>query len=136
MVYKLAGKDTVPQNNGFDTYINDYYYYYENSYEKILDELSYVILKSKSFGGNERKLYTEIREDLRGKEYRVCKRKVVKTGIHQSCKECYDDYLGGPEYEPPLLVNEKTHVLFSIGFNETFTDDIWIENKNLEKIKL
>ena len=110
---------------------------------KMIDILAYVILMKNGYGGKERTVHTKLREELRGKTGVVCDRKVVKTGCYHpgySSQGYYDAY---PEYEPAYLTNEKSHVILRIlvhGINDAFVTDpdnqIWIENKHLEKITI
>lgn len=122
--------DEVPMNIDYDTY------------DKILNELAHKILKDKGYGGNERKLYTTMKESLRDKVGCVHERIVVKTGTHVGGGGSYS-YNGDFDYEPPYLDNEKTHVLFKFIPNYNYRDGIcqeintfgaWIEKKNFEKI--
>ncbi len=114
--------------------------YEDETYYKILDMLSYMILKNNKYGGKERKLHTINRESLRNKFGRVIERKVVKTGTYRSGYSYNDeDY----DYDPPYLENEKTHVLYKIELDYGQDDvcpninedgGVWIEKINLEKI--
>lgn len=110
---------------------------------KMIDILAYVILMENGYGGRERTVHTKLREELRGKTGVICDRKVVKTGCYfpgSSHQGYFDAY---PEYEPAYLTNEKSHVILQIlvhGNNDVFVTDpdnqIWIENKHLEKITI
>lgn len=111
-------------------------------YEKVLDAISYGILKLKGFGGNERKLFVEKKESLRNKRGIICQRKVVKTGTYSPGGSCQDYYTGEYDYEPAYLSNEITHVLYRIrvsldvGVCQNINDNggIWIEKENVKKI--
>src|ERR1017187_1515484 len=87
-IWKLIdsfSKTAYPHSNKLsDVFTANYINTNEVSFGKILDELSYVILKSKGFGGNERRLHTKVVEFLRDKECNVWGRRVVKTGKYQA----------------------------------------------------
>lgn len=110
-------------------------------YEKMLDEIAYEILKSNYFGGNERKLFTERRDYLKGVKAFVSERKVVKTGIYHAGQTYQGYFEPWPEYEPAYLSNEQTHVLYRVNVQPKECPKIiqceesgfWIEKKNVER---
>ena len=116
--------------------------YVDVSYEKILDELAFVILKREGFGGKQRKLFTETKESLRNALGYVNHTKIVRTGEYYP-PTSYQGYFDAfPEYEPGGLKNAKTHVLCKLSvfdgqpgvcahINEN--GGVWIDRVNLAK---
>lgn len=109
--------------------------------QKLLDELAYAILKDRFFGGRERTLHTEIREDIRGCTGQVRDRKVVKTGHYVPGSGGYDYYYGGYDYDPPMLRNEETHTihLIQVDFHDNILrsykdSELWIPKRCLQKL--
>lgn len=100
-------------------YLDDY---------KFRRELAYLILKNKKFGGNERKIYTELKSELKDKEFTIIEKKTIKTGIRISGSGSYEDY------DPPYLANEKTHIILKLAEINIFGEEFWIEKKNVIKI--
>ena len=139
VIRSLIGHRTLPEP--FFTRENPRYV--ERAYEKMIDELAYVILKRNGFGGKNRQLFTETRESLRNARGYVNQKKVVKTG------EYYPPYYhpgDGWEYEadwePGGLKYESTHVLCRLSvfdgqpgvcahINEN--GGVWIDRVNLAK---
>jgi hypothetical protein len=101
----------------------------------LLDALASHWIRSKGFGGKERKIYTEIDERFRNTSgWTVCSKRHVKTGTY-----CSGGYSGGydsePDYDPPYLSNEQTHTLLTIeppDWKLSLTS-IEIESVNVEK---
>lgn len=110
-------------------------------YEKVLDEIAYAVLKSKGFGGKERKIFTEQRDFLKGVKAFVVERRVVKTGTYHGASTYQGYFDPWPEYEPAYLSNEKTHVLYRVNVQPTDCPEIlhyedigfWIEKQNVER---
>ena len=75
--------------------------------DKIVKALTYEEMRQNGFGGNERKIYTEERPELKGKAFHVQGVRFVKTGVRSA--GYFDSHSG--EYEPPFLSDEKTHRL-------------------------
>jgi hypothetical protein len=114
------------------------------AHDKILDVLSYEVLKKKMFGGKERKLYTEHRESLREARGEVVDKKVVQSGTYKPGGSYVSGYYGDEyDYEPPYLAIAKAHVLCKVyvHWNEGICPNvnneggIWIENVNLKKVE-
>lgn len=82
-------------------------------YGDLLNALSSHWLKRKGYGGKERKIYTEADERIKGTSWRVLSKRMVKTGTYNR-----GGYSGGwdgePDYDPPYLANERTHVLLTL----------------------
>jgi hypothetical protein len=83
-------------------------------YNDLLEALASHWIRSKEFGGKERKIYTEVNEQLRNMSgWTVTSRRHVKTGTY-----CRGGYSGGydsePDYDPPYLSGEQTHTLLTI----------------------
>lgn len=90
-------------------------------YSRLETALARLILKTKKFGGPERKVHTKYVAEYAGKEATVRSKRYVKTGTYQSGSSFqgyYDDY---PEYEPPYLKNEKTVVIYELDIDS----DVW-----------
>jgi hypothetical protein len=91
-------------------------------------------LRQKSFGGKERKIYTETNEALRNtKGWRVVSKRTVKTGTYSS-----GGWGGGsqwsmePDYTPPHLNNEKHHVLLTLECPKRNADIDWVSVVEIE----
>ena len=86
------------------------------SYDSVRDVIVYDYMVHKRFGGNERKIFTEIKEISKDKKYRVVSIKFVKTGIYvpgsTSWTGEYEDFF------PPYLSYEQTHKILSIKIVE------------------
>lgn len=108
--------------------------YFDNAFEKILDEMAYWVMKTQGFGGRERTIHTELREDCRGKLAKIISKRVVKTGEYFPSISYYDDYNGGTEYEPGGLRKEKTHVLLNL---DIFSDDgMWAMIPTIDRMEI
>lgn len=94
-------------------------------------DLAYSYLQTKSFGGNERKLYT-VKLDNPHYYYEyftIVSKKVVKTGKYgyeQVDDEDYD-YCRCPSFKP-VLTNQKTHVILELDH------EFHYDNEESEKI--
>ena len=86
-------------------------------YNEIINALAYERLRSKEFGGNERKIFTERIEKLKGQKAEVTSIKIHKTGKYVKGSSGYDYYRGGYEYDPPSLDGEKTHKILTLDFS-------------------
>lgn len=107
--------------------------YFDNAFEKILDEMAYWVMKTQGFGGRERTIHTELREDCRGKLAKIISKRVVKTGEYFPSTSYYD-YNGETEYEPGGLRKEKTHVLLNL---DIFSDDgMWAMISSTDKMEI
>lgn len=104
-------------------------------FDDILDRMSGVVLAQNGWGGKERKIYTKTNNDLMGVYAYIISKKVVKTGIY------HHGYTSGweePEYEPPYLSQEKSHVIYETNLynpDDPFTVHYWFEKRCLEKIQ-
>ena len=108
-----------------------------DDYGRIYRELAYRRLQGKNFGGNERKVFTEKVESVRGKKARVVGIKFVKTGIRHNGYSGYDYSYGNHDYEPPYLSDEKTHKILQIDLIEPVEYGNWtegIDNHRIEAI--
>jgi hypothetical protein len=90
----------------------------EHCYNNILDEIAYRVLRKNGFGGNERTLHTVLKEKYQDKFAEVRAKRTVKTGTycHGSCGSYYEP----DDYDPPVLLEERTHVLLQV---EIFSDE-------------
>ena len=97
----------------------------------IVSSLAYDRVKKKFKDGNERKIYTKLKESLRDRQVTVVSKKTAKTGIYYPPYHGngYDDYDG----EPGGLTDGKTHILLEI---DVFDEEgrIWIEQTNVVKL--
>ena len=82
------------------------------AYLEVVDGLAYARLCSKKFGGNTRQLFTTRNEEHMGKKARVEAIRIVKTGTRDSGS--YHSMDG--DYDPPCLMNEKTHKILTVDF--------------------
>lgn len=85
-------------------------------YGDLVDAVSSYWLRLNGYGGKERKIYTETDERIRNTSgWRVLSKRIVKTGTYSN-----GGYFGGslwdmePDYVPPHLSNEQSHVLLTI----------------------
>jgi len=103
--FELSWSDDL---NGFD----------EDCYNKILDEVAYRVLRKNGFGGDKRTLHTVLKEKYQDKLAEVRVKRTVKTGTycHGSCGSYYEP----DDYDPPVLLKEKTHVLLQVAI---FSDE-------------
>lgn len=118
-----------------DTYFNSPEYD-PRLYGDLIDAMASRWLRVKGYGGKERKIYTEHDEKLLQTKWRVLSKRTVKTGTYNR-----GGYSGGwdgePDYDPPYLENEQTHVLLALE-PLTFCMDpipsrIEIDSANVEK---
>lgn len=105
-------------------------------YGDLLDAVGSYWLRQKKYGGKERKIFTERDERILHTTWRVLSKRVVKTGTynHGGYSGGYD---GEPDYDPPYLENEKTHVLLALE-PTTLYEGPWrieIEAANVEHEK-
>ena len=91
------------------------------TYEKILHDMAWVVLGQKGWGGKDRKIYAEYKPELLDREFQVISKRVVKTGTHISGHSYRDYFSSYDEYDPPYLMNEKTHIILKLS-SDTFTD--------------
>lgn len=104
-------------------------------YGDLLNAVSSYWLKQKNYGGRERKIYTETDERIKETTWRVLSKRTVKTGIYNR-----GGYSGGwdgePDYDPPYLQDERTHVLLALEpVTLTLSDIPWrieVEAANVE----
>ena len=103
-----------------------------DQYSDILDRVCYNILKRNKFGGSERKIFTELKSELKNKEFRVISKSIVNTGIRVSGRSYrgFDDLYD--EYEPPYLDNQKSHVILDV---EEIFNDYNFHTKNILRIE-
>jgi hypothetical protein len=106
-------------------------------YEKLEHVFSTIVLKSKGFGGNERKVHTETKPEYQDRIGTVMSKRYVKVGTYNSGHShqgYYDEY---PEYEPPYLSYEKTVIIYNVSIGERdtiFNDYIEFPQSSVEKI--
>lgn len=109
-------------------------------YEKILDIIAGGRLKQKGFGGRERSIHTQNREELRGFLGHIESKKIVKTGKYCPGSSRGYSYFYDYDYDPPYLEHEKSHVILSLSIYDPKRlsnqiapyETIWIEEKNVE----
>jgi hypothetical protein len=82
--------------------------------EKIAKALAYKKISMERFGGRERKLFTEMIEDHKGKLFKVHGVKIHKTGTYFAPSGGYSCYDGYYDYDCGGLSNEKTHKILEI----------------------
>lgn len=104
-------------------------------YHDLLNALSSHWLKKRNYGGKERKIYTERDERILRSTWRVLSKRTVKTGTYNHGGYS-SDWDGEPDFDPPHLANEQTHVLLALE-PTTFTLDplpsrIEVEAVNVE----
>lgn len=111
-------------------------YAWEKAEKKIVGAIAYNLVGTKIKTGNERKLYTEINENLRDVIVTVTAKKNVKTGIYYPAVCSEPTSFGGDyDYDPGGLKDPKTHVVLTINTGNRYTEyDILIEQSNVKKI--
>jgi len=109
-----------------------------SNFGRIYQELAYCRLQGKKFGGNERKIFVENKEELKGKRAKVVGIKIVKTGNRISGSNGYDFYNGDYDYDPPYLADQKTHKILRLDIiDNSFMRGNWsmgVESNNIEAI--
>lgn len=111
-------------------------------YNDLLDALASYWIRQQGYGGKERKIYTEPDEQLRSTDgWRVLSKRTVKTGTY--CAGGYSSgWDGEPDYDPPYLSNEKSHVLLTLEQTDVSIGKLWrigpleIEAVNVERCPL
>jgi len=106
-------------------------------HREIIDRLAYAKLNSLKFGGNERKILTEKKEEFRNKVAKVVGIRFVKTGIYDAGYQIADD-----DWCQSGLSDEKTHKILeltALGENRynkwtVYGQNISIESIHVEKI--
>lgn len=101
---------------------------WEVAKKKILSTLAYDLVHKKIKNGNERKIYSELQEDLRGKTARIVSKKIAQTGIYYP-----QTSVGFEDYEPAGLKDIKTHLVFEINLFDPLGTKILIERCNIQK---
>lgn len=80
----------------------------------ILKELAYLKCQQNKFGGSERKIFTELKEEFKNELFSVINKKIHKTGNYVSGRY-YGSYGDEMDYEPAYLEKEKTHVILEVA---------------------
>jgi hypothetical protein len=86
-----------------------------DSANAIIDILAYRMLRHRNFGGRERAIHTKTIEAHKWKICQVTGTKMCVTGNYVAGSKCYDNWNGGYEYEPPYLLNQKSHRLLALS---------------------
>ena len=96
-------------------------------------ELAKLYLKLNRYGGRERKIYSEIIDQLKGREAVVHRKFVKYTGTYYPGyrASAWDD---GDESEPAYLGNAKAHVILVLGLLQYDGNNYRIEQENVEKL--
>ncbi len=111
----------------------------QGPHTELEEQLAYIYIKSRQFGGDERILHTVKLPNYMGSEAEVTFKKFVRTGTRQ-----YPTRLSQDTWERPYLGNAKTHVILELRCIRAKLDDkdIWmtcepmmrIEAKNVIKL--
>lgn len=109
---------------------------YNRHFEEIAKAAGSVWIKSNGYGGDERRIYTKICEDYRGKIAIVDSIRMVKTGDYVPASGG-NDYWGESDYEPAYLTNQKSHKILSIFYPRLISTGEYneIEEIHVEKIQ-
>lgn len=100
--------------------------------KRFLKEMAYLYCAHRKFGGNERKIYTENKPELKtDKVYTVRSVKSCYTGTYVSGSTWGNEW-GEPEYDPPYLDKPTFHHILYLGPR---TDDRWISDKDMFSIE-
>lgn len=112
-----------------------------SAHDYILKQMAFSYMLNKRFGGNQRTIHTELREDLRGKICEVVGKKTVRTGrrVPGSRAGYGEDDGCGPE-----LRDGKSHVILRVlvetggGFDEGLVpysfENVWIEESRVKPV--
>jgi hypothetical protein len=92
--------------------------HHSRSFYRIVRELAYQRLKSKGFGGDERKLFTEVFEPIRNRIYKVKKIIIRVSGTYNKAYGGYS-YNGEYDYEPAYLSDSKVHKILVLNTTRT-----------------
>ena len=85
------------------------------TFTKIATALTYDYMRSKGFGGANRKIYTKKKDHIDRQMLIVENVRFVKTGVYvsgSSYPSYYDEYA---EYDPPYLADVKTHKILGVS---------------------
>lgn len=86
----------------------------DDTESKIARTIAYEYMRHKGFGGKERQIFTERKDNLKDQIYYVTEKRVVKTGTYFAPSSS-QDYFGEYEYEPGGLFNMKTHMVLTLS---------------------
>lgn len=108
-------------------------------YSKLERTFATILLKSKGWGGKERKIYTQYVDKYLNKIGIVHSKKCVKTGTYSPSRSSQGYYDSYPEYEPAYLENEKTVIIYDIAIpiynGELFRDYVKFPHSAIQKIE-
>ena len=109
------------------------YYRYDNSLDRIYDEISYLQLAKANFGGNKREIHTTTDFNILNITGEVISKRTVKTGVYDYG---YIDFEGNSN--PPSLHKEQSHVILKIDVASLYSNvipylEIETEEKNVIK---
>ena len=142
MFNKTIYKQILDESSKFNLNVRIKAWNGDVTYEKIVSSLAWIHIQSKGFGGKERRIYSEQRQELIGITAKVINIMIRKTGIYFSPSGGYDSWSGEYESEPGGLEKEKTHKILELDYwhpNEITqlgakSNYILIEACNVEKI--
>lgn len=139
-IVEFMNKTTLKQFDRNSVFMVEVLKYEElKLYKKIVKALAYEHIQNKGFGGKEKKIYTEVRQDLLGIISRVENIQIRKTGTYFAPSGGYD-YWGEYDFEPGGLDKIKTHKILELDYwvskinSDWFTNKLCIESCNVEKI--
>jgi hypothetical protein len=92
--------------------------------------IAYERCKAAKWGGKQRAIYTKRFDDLAGETFVVQSVRFVKTGEYCPGHNGYDD-----DYNPPYLLDEKTHRIVQTRFTGQLTGEM-IESLEIEAVHL
>lgn len=101
-------------------------------YRETVKALAGAYMRSKGFGGRERSIHAELREDCRLSGWEVRSKRTVKTGTYKPAS--MSGYPDNDEYDPPYLDDEHTHVLLLLSppIRSTVWESIEIDEVNVQ----
>jgi len=134
------------------------------NFRNIVKILAYYKIRSKNFGGRERRILTKKIEGAKGHDFKVLSKKMVVTGNYIPGSRAGSTPYGDYEAEPPYLDDQKSHMILYLNdgsvdghfyyvsnavrpvsikgtiwsMQEPDLDDIWplaIERSNIEVVK-
>jgi len=107
--------------------------------KEIAKALAYKQIQLEGFGGKERKIFTETKEEYKNKLFKVTDIKYHQTGTYYPPSGGYSYYSDDWDYESGGLKNMKVHKIlylwpYDIGFFDIPFGDLSIETIHVEKI--
>lgn len=93
----------------------------DRNYNDLEKAFARIVLRSKLWGGRERKVHTKFEPEFLNAVGKVISKRYVKTGLYHSGGPVGYSYYGEDyDYEPPYLENENTIIIYDIQVGSYF----------------